>query len=374
MPDIPWVIEDQTRIKLALLKSYISPWMNILYQQQEKIRSQETLLYLDGFSGPGVYFTDESKIEQCDGSPVIVAKVANEYLSQKPSRKFHLYALDKEQQCVDILGPKLSALNSHSQNWKSIKADFESAIHTILDEIESKGLHHQPMFFFIDPFGYKGFTMDLMKRVLSYKMSEVFVNFMIWDIVRFFEADHAQDIMKALYGSDIYHEASKGRTPQERYSFLLNKYCEQLKAVGGTEFVLPFKVYSSHTPGRVRFYLIHASKNYKALQIMKDRMAKVEQDHFQFRGVGHVDPSQLSLFEDPEIIELKNALKSFCAQKSSGRTYDDIERWAYIYTKAISKEIKEALVEMEKASQLVISRQPRAKTNTVTSGAFIKVP
>ncbi|MCO5387015.1 MAG: hypothetical protein NHB14_15925 [Desulfosporosinus sp.] len=67
--EIPWVIPDQTIIKHQLLEKYISPWMNILYQHQARKGFNQHLMYVDGFSGPGFYWSDESKTSTCSGSP-----------------------------------------------------------------------------------------------------------------------------------------------------------------------------------------------------------------------------------------------------------------------------------------------------------------
>ena len=65
--DIPWVIEEQTRLKHKLLKSYIGKWMGILSNAQVKYNNPELLIFIDGFSGPGIYYDDETKTSVCDG-------------------------------------------------------------------------------------------------------------------------------------------------------------------------------------------------------------------------------------------------------------------------------------------------------------------
>ena len=71
---IPWVIEQQTAVKHQLLRSYIATWMNILWQQQERLRQPAHLIYVDGFAGPGEYWTTKSATEKVDGSPISSAK------------------------------------------------------------------------------------------------------------------------------------------------------------------------------------------------------------------------------------------------------------------------------------------------------------
>jgi len=75
--EIPWIIEPQTIIKHQLLEQYISPWMAILFSTQERFNNPETLLYFDVFCGPGIYYTDRTKTTTCNGSPLIVAAIAD---------------------------------------------------------------------------------------------------------------------------------------------------------------------------------------------------------------------------------------------------------------------------------------------------------
>ena len=98
-----------------------------------------------------------------------------------------MFCIDNDKACVDMLGQELSKLNVHHQRWEVHHSEFDEKIHEILDEIEYGRLYDQPMFFFIDPFGYIGYPMNTLKRVLKYPRVELFINFMIYDIIRFCE-------------------------------------------------------------------------------------------------------------------------------------------------------------------------------------------
>lgn len=87
---IPWVIEQQTAVKHQLLRSYIATWMNILWQQQERLRQPPHLIYVDGFAGPGKYWSTEKRDSKVDGSPILVGKVANELM--RGQRKLDIIA------------------------------------------------------------------------------------------------------------------------------------------------------------------------------------------------------------------------------------------------------------------------------------------
>jgi three-Cys-motif partner protein len=103
---IPWVIEQQTGVKHQLLRSYIATWMNILWQQQERLRQPPHLIYVDGFAGPGEYWSTEKRDTKVDGSPILVGKVANELM--RGQRKLDIIAFDTDKRTVDHLAPLLA--------------------------------------------------------------------------------------------------------------------------------------------------------------------------------------------------------------------------------------------------------------------------
>lgn len=368
--DIPWVIEEHTKIKHDLLRQYIPTWMNICFRQQKLLGFQQLVVYFDGFSGPGEYYLDNNKNSKCDGSPVIVAKIANDIIPQGVGRKVHMSCIDKDKVCVEYLNKILNPLNIMKQSWNVYAGNFEEQINAILDDIDKNKIRDYPLFFFIDPFGYSGFSMNTIKRILSYKMSEVFVNFMVYDIVRFWEEERKENAMIALFGSDEYKEADKASNSEERQQFFMNLYCKNLNSISLAEYVMPFRVNTPQQGTRPRYYLIHASHNIKALKEMKNRMASISASEYKFEAIGVVK-GQMSMFDCPEKIDMKKRLIDYIKeQKTIG--FEALEDWGYANTCGVSKTIKEALVQFEQRNDIVIQRKPRQKKNTVTIGAIIQ--
>jgi len=368
---IPWVIKEQTKVKHELLRQYIDPWMIILFNNQAKYKKQELLLYFDGFSGPGVYYSDNTKMVTCPGSPIIVAEIANKHIMDKPSRKVTMFCIDNDKACVDMLGQELSKLNVYHQQWEVHHSEFDEKIHEILDEIKNGRLYDQPMFFFIDPFGYTGYPMNTLKRVLKYPRVELFINFMIYDIIRFCEQGKFESKLIDQFGNDEFKKVRIIRNPEEKQAYIINLYCQSLKKIGSADYVMPFRVNTLGPKSRPRYYLIHVSKNLKALKVMKDTMGRISDVSYRFEAVG-VKTDQMSLFEDPGKIGLKERINNFCiSQYPIDVDYNVIEDWAYANTDGISGTIKEALISLEKGKKLKINRKYGQHLNTVTSGARI---
>jgi three-Cys-motif partner protein len=121
--EIPWVIDEHTKVKHELLKNYISTWMAIIFSQQEKLRIMPQLLFLDGFAGPGIYYEDDTKSSVCKGSPLIVGEIANRFIDENEKREFSIICIDKNQKCVEMLNEELNKVDKHKQQWKAYQGE-----------------------------------------------------------------------------------------------------------------------------------------------------------------------------------------------------------------------------------------------------------
>ena len=65
-----WKIEEHTIAKHQILSNYLKAWFPIIS------RFNNTMNYIDGFAGPGVYSKGES------GSPVVALKVPNDHTTE----------------------------------------------------------------------------------------------------------------------------------------------------------------------------------------------------------------------------------------------------------------------------------------------------
>jgi three-Cys-motif partner protein len=368
--EIPWVIDEHTRIKHALLTKYIAPWMAIFFAVQSKLGREQKVVYFDGFCGPGTYYTDESKTNECCGSPLLVAEVANKYLDEDPKRSVIMHCIDSNTQCTEMLKQKLGDVNRHNQEWCAHNAEFDDKVNEVLDVFDQTDLQHQPLFFFIDPFGYSGYPMDTLRRLLSYRRAELFVNFMVYDIVRFWEKEQSEENMMALFGTNDFKKVAECTVPERKYAFFVNLYSSCLLKAGA-QYVMPFRVNTPSQGTRPRYYLIHASKDILALKTMKNNMAKVSDAPYRFEAIGLVS-DQMSLFQDPDKVMLRDRIEQVCRDMECGLDYDQIEEWAYANTTGVAKTIKEALVELEHDGKVAIQRQPKQRKNTVVSGARIR--
>jgi hypothetical protein len=243
----------------------------------------------------------------------------------------------------------------------------------MLDYLEASAQRIAPAFFFIDPFGYSGFPMRTLGRILKHPRTELFINFDVYDIIRFLEAGHAKQSLTGLFGTEQYHEIAY-LSGDNKASFLMDLYCRQLKALGNELYIQPFRV---NTPGqgvRPRYFLIHVSQNIKALREMKNAMRKSSTQPFRFEAIG-LDPNrQMDLFEPPGEQILRDKMLGYLSNhKGHQISYASVEDWAYQSTHGVSKDIKAVLMNLETEKKVKIIRKPGQKSNTVVEGAVIDI-
>ena len=372
--DIPWVIEPQTKIKHQLLDDYIGGWFSIMFSNQAKYGYEKKLVYVDGFSGPGEYWCDDLKKDKTPGSPILIAERANKFLEADRSRKFIMICVDNDKKCVSHLGALLKALNKFGQGWEVYHKSFEESMGELFDYLDEQKANIAPAFFFVDPFGYGGFSMKTMARILKHQRTEVFINFMHYDITRFLDAGHSQGILKDLFDTDEYKKASSMNS-DDKTSFLMNLYCDQLRRVAKASFILPFRMNTPSQGTRPRYFLIHASQHIKALKVMKNTMASNSSQPFRFEAIGIGSDRQLDLFRPSDEERLEQRIYEFLAEHKEPKIpYMQCEDWAYQHTPGIDRDIKKALVAMEKVGTIVIERKARQQKTTVTNGAMILRP
>src|SRR5689334_18020118 len=168
-----WAIEPHTRAKHDILRRYLGAWFPILGSKIPRI------VYIDGFCGPGRYIGGE------EGSPIIALQEALKQPVLANSEVNFLF-IDERKDRIDHLISELSSLtipgNFHIDTNVN---EFENTLTQILDGLKNNGDHLAPTFAFIDPFGFKGASFSLVKRLLTNPRTEVFINIMIDYVNRF---------------------------------------------------------------------------------------------------------------------------------------------------------------------------------------------
>jgi len=221
---------EQSLIKHEILRKYLQRLTYKVVLGFKK--SQFTLTYIDGFSGPW-----QSQSETfCDTSFQIALdelRMARQELADKHNIRLNLRCLfvEKNHQAFRLLEQHL--INSTDIELKLIHGEFEKSIPEVLNFVRVKDNHFT--FIFIDPTGWTGFGLNAISPLLRLQYSEVLINFMMKDIIRFID-DQRPEIRASfndLFGTSGVQEVWKGLQGREREEKIVEAYRKRLKEVIG---------------------------------------------------------------------------------------------------------------------------------------------
>lgn len=128
-----------------------------------------------------------------------------------------------------------------------------------------------PSFTFVDPFGYKGLSLQIVNGVIKDWGCDC-VFFFNYQRINAGICNPIVDVhIDALFGkerADKLREILPGKTPHQREIAILEELAQAIKAMGG-KYVLPFK-FKNASGRRTSHSLIFVTKHFKGYEIMKD--------------------------------------------------------------------------------------------------------
>ena len=347
MPGVIWDLSPHTAAKHAILRSYLRSWFPIL-----GISFPGDLFYFDGFAGPGEYSGGEP------GSPVIALDAALS-VSNKLKGNANFWFSEIDGRYVKHLE---SVLARRSYPKKFVievcrPRPFESVVSGFLDDFDAGRFNLSSLFIFIDPFGWKGFPMSVVRRILEVPRAEVFINFMYEEINRFIAADDQASNFDSLFGCHDWTDIIDERDPRERNRRLKGLYDQQLRVCAGAEHVRSFEMRNENDVAD--YYLFYGTQHIRGLEAMKEAMWKVDPSG-RFRFSDATNPDQMTLFgSEPDFGHLQELLWDRfldCNPK-----YSEVKEFVVAETPFIESHCKQVLKSMELASAPLLKVSSNAR-------------
>ena len=254
--DVRWKREEQTESKHLVLRKYLDGWFPILGSFSGR------LLFVDAFAGPGEYAGGEA------GSPIIALDCVRSYRQQGKLQNVEVLCLfiEKDKARANHLQKLLAQQPPIPQTkYRVLPSESEETITHLLDAIDAQGQVLAPSFFMIDPFGIKGSTMEMFRRILENRRSEIFFSFMYEPIRRWIAEPEFSTHMTPLFGTDEWRRALSIQDGDRRKRFVHELFREQLKK-NGAQFVVPFQLWKG---GRHVYTIFFCTGNRKGCNLMK---------------------------------------------------------------------------------------------------------
>lgn len=351
--------EDQSIIKTTIVTNYFDMWTRVMLP---RIRhSGNRLAYIDLFSGPGRY---------ADGSPSTPLWVL-EYALRDPKLCASLITMfnDKNPEYARQLREAIANLPGIEKLAHPPQVTNFEVSRDLVNLLRSSPL--VPTLFFIDPFGYKGLSLDLIGSAIR-----------SWgcDCIFFFNYNRINpaisnlgvvERMNDLFGAkraERLREQVSDLTPEGRQAAIISELTEALKEVGG-KHVLPFEFQSQHGD-RPSHYIVFVSKAFLGYHLMKEVMWPLSTDTSEVRSFEYVPvkSTQMSLFPDFGKTHSIPLLKDVLVRTAAGQTMSvwNVYEQFTVDTPYMLKHVKEALRQLE--DEKLITIEPSAEKRRKIKG------
>ena len=361
--------KEQSLIKARIVEKYFWVWAKVVIPTVKKSAPEPRISYIDLFAGAGRYK---------DGSKSTPVKVLETAIADPDMRNMLVSIFnDADTENVNSLQQAIDLI----PGVENLKYRPQILNHEVGDNVVKTFQERRfvPTLFFVDPWGYKGLSLQLINSVVKDWGCDCIFFFNYNRINMGLGNDAVKEHMNALFGqarADQVRETLKTLSPQERELSVVESICEALKEMGG-QYVLPFR-FRHEIGNRTSHHLIFVSKHVKGYEIMKEIMAKESSE--QMQGVPSFEYNPATL-QQPLLFELTrplDELESMLLDKFSGRsmTMKEVYDQHHVGKPYISKNYKTALGNLEAQNKIVAdppANNRRKMKGEVTFADSVKV-
>lgn len=357
-----WEYKQYMKAKHEILRKYTYTWANIIKSGYERV------LYVDGFAGKGSYRDGEK------GSPIIVIETISKIYQRDPKKIFIGFFIESKKENAEELAKRIDEIETEiptNVDIKVLNTTFENFFEFFKEKSDEGLFYGVPNLFFLDPFGYSQITMDKLRFILDSKSCEFLMIFMYEHLNRFI-TETSPEQKDAIFGEECACDGLEScKSPQERETYVIDKYKECLYKYANARYVSDFRVKTSASPkSKTKYYLIHGTNHFKGFEVMRENMFHVGGENFTLYGSRKMHT--LTFF----VKDYKNEIKSIVLEMLKEKKLLRI-RWIkeeiYQRTFYLMKHIRETLKEMEKNGEIVVKRYKSKKTG-IKEGDLIARP
>ncbi|WFF71821.1 three-Cys-motif partner protein TcmP [Proteiniclasticum sp. QWL-01] len=312
---------EQSIIKARIVSKYFSTWASIILATQKRYpQHAQRMAYIDLFAGPGRY-DDQSK-----STPLLVL----ETILSNPDLTSRMVTLFNDKDAANI--ESLKTAIAQVPGIKKLKYAPSFYNEEVGDEIakmfSSKSI--VPTFFFVDPWGYKGLSLNLVSSIIKDWGCDCVFFFNYNRVNMGVNNDAIKQHMASLFGGErldeLRNQLLDTLTTDEREVIVVQELCDALRQ-NGSRFVLPFR-FKNNNGARTSHHLIFLSKNFRGYEIMKEIMAKESSDTKDGVANFEYNPREM-YYRQGTLFDLLSRpldeLQGMLIEQYAGRTIDFLE-------------------------------------------------
>lgn len=338
--------KEQSLIKARIVEKYFWVWAKVIIATVKKYSPEPKIAYIDLFAGAGRYK---------DGSKSTPIKVLERAIKD-PDMRNMLVSIFNDVNATNV--NSLQQAINEIPGIECLKYPPQILNHEVGDNIVKTFQEGKlvPTLFFVDPWGYKGLSLQLINSVVKDWGCDCIFFFNYNRINMGLGNDAVKEHMNALFGeqrADQVRKQLKTLSSQERELTIVEAICQALKEMGG-QYVLPFR-FRHEIENRISHHLIFVSKDIKGYEIMKEIMAKESSE--QTQGVPSFEYNPATL-QQPLLFELTHPLdelEAMLLDTFSGKTMtmQQIYEQHHVGKPYIKKNYKTALSNLESQGKII---------------------
>lgn len=344
---------QQSIIKMTIVEKYFDTWAAIITNTQSRHRPAEGIRYVDLFSGPGRYQ---------NGEPSTPIRVLEKAISKAAYRgKLHTVFNDMDPDNVKLLNANLVALPGYDTLVYKPVLWNKTIDDSIINDLSR--LPPMPTLAFIDPWGYKGLSLELIATMVKGWGCDCIFFFNFRRVNSALNNEVFDSHMAALFGARRaakLDQQLRGHNPHQRELAVINELSVAL-GEQGCQYVLPF-CFKDRTGIRTSHHLVLATKHFKGYDRMKEIMAKYSSEAPEgvpsFMYSPAVNPDQQVLLGLNRPLD---DLRGMLLKHFSGRTLSagDLYREHSVGLRYIYKNYREVLRSLMSDKLINVSHVPK---------------
>jgi three-Cys-motif partner protein len=323
--------------------------------------------YFDLFAGPGRFN---------DGQPSTPLQIL-EIASKSPVVSSKLKALfnDADSQIADRLRQEIDGFPGIGGLRFKPEVTSNAVDDKYIEFFKSRSRF--PALTFLDPWGYKGLSRQLIAAVVRDFGCETIFFFNYSRFNAAIDQGKVDDHLEALLDKEILHalrsELIAAKSPQQRERLVVRAVGDSLGLLGPSQHMIPFRM---SRPGGKRHYLWFITKHPLGFMFMKEVMAKL----------GVCDQDGVPVFEyDSRRLAVQGAFADFrplaglpgqLSEQFKARSLNIDDLWAehQVGQPFIRSNYKQVVLEMEQRGEVSISRPRGSGASTLGPKALITFP
>jgi three-Cys-motif partner protein len=343
---------EHSKIKASIVAAYFVAWARVIVRSAKKNGKTPRLTYIDLFSGPGKY---------ADGTPSTPLLVLGAAIKHAEIRDSVIMVFnDYSAKYVRILTTEIE----NTPGIETLRHPPQVYNYCVDKDITSLVEHDgtMPAFLFVDPYGYKGLSLDLVKSVIRRWGSDCVFFFNYRRINMNLPTQKPvlrETLMCDLFGAQRFErlraDIDQVLDPETRERTIIGHLRDALGDIGG-KYVLTYAV-ADMRGKRTQQYLIYVTKSAKGLTIMKDTMGNLSTEELmccsEF-GYNPVMESQTTLLK--ELCPPEDALADALSEHFAGRSVraDQVYSEHGTTTNFRERDYKRALKKLESENRIAV--------------------